>query len=119
MRESPRPFVFLGYVVTKPHEGNYHILIDDANMWDIEPDDHDRWCEYIAYRGLNRVGYARISRGTITDTEVPPNPQPQSQLHPIIEGKWAHCAASSWQVYCQGSSGDGTELSKSELESSS
>jgi hypothetical protein len=70
MRESPRPFVFLGYVVTKPHEGNYHILIDDANMNDIEPDDHDRWCEYIAFRGVNRVGYARISRGTITDTEV-------------------------------------------------
>jgi len=72
MRESPRPFVFLGYVVTKPHEGNYHILIDDANMHDIEPDDHDRWCEYIAFRGVNRVGYARISRGTITDTEVIP-----------------------------------------------
>jgi hypothetical protein len=70
MRESPRPFVFLGYVVTKPHEGNYHILINDANMNDIEPDDHDRWCEYIAFRGVNRVGYARISRGTITDTEV-------------------------------------------------
>jgi hypothetical protein len=39
-------------------------------MNDIEPDDHDRWCEYIAFRGVNRVGYARISRGTITDTEV-------------------------------------------------
>ena len=70
MRESPRPFVFLGYVVTKPHEGNYHILIDDANMNDIEPQDHDRWCEYVAFRGVNRVGYARISRGTITDTEA-------------------------------------------------
>jgi len=70
MRESPRPFVFLGYVVTKPHEGNYHILIDEANMHDIEPEDYDRWCEYIAFRGVNRVGYARISRGTITDTEV-------------------------------------------------
>jgi len=70
MRESPRPFVFLGYVVTKPHEGNYHILMDDSNMHDIEPGDHDRWCEYIAFRGVNRVGYARISRGTITDTEV-------------------------------------------------
>ena len=70
MRESPRPFIFLGYVVTKPHEGNYHILIDEANMYDIEPGDYDRWCEYIAFRGVNRVGYARISRGTITDTEV-------------------------------------------------
>lgn len=70
MRESPRPFVFLGYVVTRPHEGNYHILIDEANMHDIDPWDSDRWCEYIAFRGVNRVGYARISRGTITDTEV-------------------------------------------------
>jgi hypothetical protein len=72
MRESPRPFVFLGYVVTKPHEGNYHILMDDSHMNDIEPADHDRWCQYIAFRGVNRVGYARISRGTITDTEVIP-----------------------------------------------
>jgi len=39
-------------------------------MNDIEPGDYDRWCEYIAFRGLNRVGYARISRGTITDTEI-------------------------------------------------
>ena len=89
MRESPRPFVFLGYVVTKPHEGIYHILIDDADMNDIEPGDYDRWCEYIAFRGVNRVGYARISRGTITDTEV------ISLLRLLI-------IDSSWEVYCEG-----------------
>ena len=90
MRESPRPFVFLGYVVTKPHEGNYHILIDDANMNDIEPGDHDRWCEYIAFRGVNRVAYARISRGTITDTEVI-----YFLLHSLM-------VDTSWEIYCQG-----------------
>ena len=27
-------------------------------------------CEYIFYRGLYRTSYARISRGSITDTEM-------------------------------------------------
>jgi hypothetical protein len=27
-------------------------------------------CEYILYRGLYRTAYARLSRGTITDTEL-------------------------------------------------
>lgn len=27
-------------------------------------------CEYIFYRGLYRTAYARLSRGTITDTEL-------------------------------------------------
>ncbi len=29
-----------------------------------------RRCEYIFYRGLYRTAYARISRSTITDTEM-------------------------------------------------
>ncbi|KAK9763734.1 Protein cwh43 [Basidiobolus ranarum] len=70
MRESPNPFVFLGYVVTKPHMGNYHILMDDGNVNDIDPTDDDRWCEYVAFRGVKRLGYARISHGGITDTEI-------------------------------------------------
>ncbi len=27
-------------------------------------------CEYILYRGVYRTSYARVSRGTITDTEL-------------------------------------------------
>jgi hypothetical protein len=70
MRESQNPFVFLGYVVTKPFQPLYHTLFDDGRMHDIEPADDDRWCEYIGYRMLNRVGYARITHGGITDTEI-------------------------------------------------
>ncbi|CAO3619371.1 unnamed protein product [Mucor hiemalis] len=70
MRESPNPFVFLGYVVTQPQQEIYHLLFDGGEINDIDPTDWDRWCEYVGYRGLRRVGYARISHGGITDTEI-------------------------------------------------
>ena len=70
MRESENPFVFLGYVVTKPFQQIYNMLYDGGRINDIEPLDDDRWCEYIGYRKLNRVGYARITHGGITDTEI-------------------------------------------------
>ncbi|KAI9493497.1 Frag1/DRAM/Sfk1 family-domain-containing protein [Zychaea mexicana] len=70
MRTSPNPFVFLGYVVTKPKQPLYYTLFDDGDMNDIDPTDWDRWCQYIGYRGLRRVGYARVSHGKITDTEI-------------------------------------------------
>ncbi|KAG0163049.1 hypothetical protein DFQ28_005066 [Apophysomyces sp. BC1034] len=70
MRHSPNPFVFLGYVVTKPHHPLYHLLFDGGDMNDIDPSDSDRWCQYIGYRGMRRVAYARVSRGHITDTEI-------------------------------------------------
>ncbi len=41
-----------------------------SGMHDIDPSDWDRWCEYILYKGLKRTGYARVSRSTITDTEL-------------------------------------------------
>jgi hypothetical protein len=71
MRESPRPAILLSYLVTKPLEGNYNTYVGEkSGMRDIDPSDWDRWCEYILYKGLKRTGYARVSRGTITDTEM-------------------------------------------------
>jgi hypothetical protein len=71
MRESPRPSILLSYLVTKPLEGNYNTFVGEkSGMRDIDPSDWDRWCEYILYKGLKRTGYARVSRGTITDTEI-------------------------------------------------
>lgn len=71
MRESPRPSILLSYLVTKPLEGNYNTFVGEKSaMRDIDSSDWDRWCEYILYKGLKRIGYARVSRGTITDTEI-------------------------------------------------
>ncbi|GMG40272.1 unnamed protein product [Ambrosiozyma monospora] len=72
MGSSDRPMILLSYLVTNPHEGNYNTYVSKkSGMHDIDPNDiGDRWCEYILYKKLRRTGYARISRGTITDTEV-------------------------------------------------
>ncbi|GAA6010929.1 hypothetical protein JCM10207_003995 [Rhodosporidiobolus poonsookiae] len=75
-REPGRPTVFLGYLVTKPHAPRpapYRFIMEDGKMLDIKSNDHDRWCQYIAYRGLHRVGYARLQRGanpSVTDSEI-------------------------------------------------
>jgi hypothetical protein len=45
-------------------------MVTDGRVHDIDKDDMDRWCEYIFYRGLHRTAYARISRGSVTDTEL-------------------------------------------------
>ncbi|KAF9067240.1 Frag1/DRAM/Sfk1 family-domain-containing protein [Rhodocollybia butyracea] len=69
----PRPVIYLGYVVTRPHAPRpnpYQILVEDGNVHDVDQDDYDRWCEYILYRGLYRTSYARVSRSTVTDTEL-------------------------------------------------
>ncbi|KAL9031495.1 MAG: hypothetical protein Q9196_000474 [Gyalolechia fulgens] len=71
MRESPRPLILLSYLVLKPGEGNYNTYVGErSGMKDIDPSDWDRWCEYILYKGIRRSGYARVSRSTITDTEL-------------------------------------------------
>ncbi|KAL3426244.1 Frag1/DRAM/Sfk1 family protein [Phlyctema vagabunda] len=71
MGSSPRPSILLSYLVTKPLEGNYNTYVSEkSGMHDIDPSDWDRWCEYILYKGLKRLGYARVSRSTITDTEI-------------------------------------------------
>ncbi|GAA95765.1 uncharacterized protein L969DRAFT_22304 [Mixia osmundae IAM 14324] len=71
----PRPFVFLGYVVTKPQAPKpapYYYLKEDGRMMDIDPSDSDRWCQYIFWRGLRRTAYGRLHRGKpgISDTEL-------------------------------------------------
>lgn len=71
MGDSERPLVLLSYLVTEPLEGNYHTYVSEASrMHDIDSTDWDRWCEYILFRDLKKVAYARISRSTITDTEL-------------------------------------------------
>jgi hypothetical protein len=71
MGTSKNPSILLSYLVTKPLEGNYNTYVSDVSgMHDVDPTDWDRWCEYILFKGLKRVGYARVSRSTITDTEL-------------------------------------------------
>ncbi|CDK26432.1 unnamed protein product [Kuraishia capsulata CBS 1993] len=71
MGSTDRPTVLLSYLVTEPLQGNYNTYVsEESGMHDIDPSDDDRWCEYILYKKLKRTGYARISRGTITDTEL-------------------------------------------------
>lgn len=71
MGASPRPSILLSYLVTQPLQGNYNTYVsEESGMHDIDPSDWDRWCEYILYKGLKRTAYARVSRSTITDTEI-------------------------------------------------
>jgi endonuclease/exonuclease/phosphatase family metal-dependent hydrolase len=71
MKASPRPAVLLSYLVIKPGEGNYNTYVGSkSGMKDVDPSDWDRWCEYILFKGLRRSGYARVSRDSITDTEL-------------------------------------------------
>lgn len=71
MAESKNPMVLLSYLVTEPLKGNYYTYSSEkSRMHDIDSTDWDRWCEYIMFRELKKVAYARISRSTITDTEL-------------------------------------------------
>ncbi|KAH6668122.1 calcofluor white hypersensitive protein [Plectosphaerella plurivora] len=71
MGSTDRPAILLSYLVTKPLQGNYNTYVSDVSgMHDVDPSDWDRWCEYILFKNLKRVGYARVSRSTITDTEL-------------------------------------------------
>lgn len=111
MGSSPRPSILLSYLVTKPGEGNYHTYVSErSGMRDIDPADNwDRWCEYILYKGLRRSGYARVSRGTITDTELqvrissslssPPFPLPFSRF--FLPFFWFGLVFSSFSYYMQ------------------
>lgn len=71
MGNSTRPLVLLSYLVTTPLEGNYNTYVSEkSRVYDIDSTDWDRWCEYILFRDLKKIAYARISRSTITDTEL-------------------------------------------------
>lgn len=71
-KASRNPFVFAGYLVTKPGKGNliYDIITERGNLTDIYHNDKRRWCQYIMYRDILALGYARVSHGDITDTEL-------------------------------------------------
>ncbi|CAK9436361.1 uncharacterized protein LODBEIA_P09190 [Lodderomyces beijingensis] len=71
MSKSKNPMVLLSYLVTDPLQGNYFTYTSEkSRMHDIDSTDWDRWCEYILFRDLKKIAYARISRSTITDTEL-------------------------------------------------
>lgn len=92
MGSTNRPSVLLSYLVTKPHKNNYNRYVsEESGMRDVDPTDWDRWCEYILYKGLKRVGYARVSRSTITDTEL----QVAKFVVPETEGESAELEAMS------------------------
>ncbi|BEJ12602.1 hypothetical protein CspHIS471_0210620 [Cutaneotrichosporon sp. HIS471] len=68
------PTVFLGYLVTRlgaEPPNPYGLLFNDhSGLIDVETLDRWRWCEYIGFRGLWRIAFARLEHGTVTDTEL-------------------------------------------------
>lgn len=94
MKESPRPLILMSYLVIKPQEGNYNTYVGEkSGMKDIDPSDWDRWCEYILYKGIKRSGYARVSRSTITDTEL------QVRRNTLCVQLHANEMITGWQIH--------------------
>jgi len=63
------PQVFLGYITSAPGQPNYQKMLS-TGLKDMQPEEEDRWCEYIFYNKVWPVGYARIDVGHISDTEL-------------------------------------------------
>lgn len=50
----------------------WNVKEDTGSVFDIDPSDQDRWCQYIGYKGpgISRISYVRVHHNHITDTEL-------------------------------------------------